>query len=119
MQKGKESMKVMSEFLDRVRHDRKIRRLLVAVTLCLSVVVALGVYWSLHTDGLAKTHTHAANCIGDVLICDQRDVQAHHHDASCYAPPLVCGIEAHTHTDACYDMANQRPSRNRWQAIWG
>lgn len=46
-----------------------------------------------HTDGC-----YPPNFVPE-LICGQQDIEEHRHSAECYR--LVCGMEEHTHSDAC------------------
>ncbi len=52
-------------------------------------------------------HIHNEDCIckGGELICSLVEQQSHTHNESCYKEESVlnCGIEAHEHTDECYD----------------
>ena len=91
-------IKNVPEFLNKISQRRQKRRIILLVTLCLSAAVALGVYWSLHTNGQAKT----GNVIHPTLICGQEEGENHHHTGKCYDPERSCGMTEHQHTEQCY-----------------
>ena len=119
----------MSEsMLRRILRDHQARRRSIALILCLSMVVSLGVFSGLRKDAVAKTytrvvlecpymaddaaqvvHTHNDDCYDEVgnLVCTLPELEAHTHGDECYTEvrTLVCGLEenpGHVHTDACY-----------------
>ena len=119
----------MSEsMLRRILRDHQARRRSIALILCLSMVVSLGVFSGLRKDAVAKTytrvvlecpymaddaaqvvHTHNDDCYDEVgnLVCTLPELEAHTHGDECYTEvrTLVCGLEenpGHRHTDDCY-----------------
>lgn len=49
-------------------------------------------------------HTHSEDCYDDAgeLICGQKESEGHQHTKLCYGTwELTCGLEEHTHTEAC------------------
>ena len=119
----------MSEsMLRRILRDHQARRRSIALILCLSMVVSLGVFSGLRKDAVAKTytrvvlecpymaddaaqvvHTHNDDCFDEVgnLVCTLPELEAHTHGDECYTEvrTLVCGLEenpGHRHTDDCY-----------------
>lgn len=57
-------------------------------------------------EGAAEPHTHTAACYQEerVLICQQEEAAAaeHQHTDECYEKALVCPLEEHQHSLACY-----------------
>ena len=59
-----------------------------------------------------KLHTHEGDCFEtredgtEVLVCTEMQVTEHAHTDSCFIPKTetvtVCGLEVHSHVDACY-----------------
>ena len=119
----------MSEsMLRRILRDHQARRRSIALILCLSMVVSLGIFSGLRKDAVAKTytrvvlecpymaddaaqvvHTHNDDCYDEVgnLVCTLPELEAHTHGDECYTEvrTLVCGLEenpGHRHTDDCY-----------------
>ncbi len=111
---------MVNTYIDRFRHQRRIRRRAAALMLALAVVVAGGVFWQLRYTGVAmanettcgcEEHTHDESCYETVLICGIEEGEAtegHAHDASCYETVqiLTCEqeeSEGHAHDEACFD----------------
>ena len=116
----------------RFLRNQESRRRMVGAILCLSILVALGVFAGLRKDAIAKTytiqvldcpyaregaepvaHVHNADCFDEEgnLVCALPELEAHVHDESCYSEVsvLICDLEEnqegenpHTHTDDCY-----------------
>ena len=80
----------------------------------LSLVVILGVFWSLKLTGITMAgdafcgmaeHVHSEQCLKGTLLCELQEVPAHVHSDACRGKALICGqeeSETHTHTDACW-----------------
>ncbi len=59
----------------------------------------------------SQGHAHTEACYGteSVLVCGQEEgvpSEAHVHTDACYEKKLVCGLEEHEHTLACYSDPN-------------
>ena len=119
---------MMESVLKRIERNRKERDRWIALVLCLSMIVSLGVFSGLRMDAIAKTytrvvlecpymeegaervvHTHNADCYDEYgnLACTLPELEAHTHSDACYLEntTLVCGLEenpGHRHTDDCY-----------------
>ena len=118
----------MNCVLKQVNKKRAERRRQIALLLCLSVLVPLGVCTGTPRTGIALSnsqvtlacpfmsegsepvaHMHNASCYNceGVLVCTLPERDAHTHTDDCYreGKELVCGLEenqGHAHTDACY-----------------
>ncbi len=118
----------MNCVLKQVNKKRAERRRQIALLLCLSVLVPLGVCTGTPRTGIALSnsqvtlacpfmsegsepvaHMHNASCYNceGVLVCTLPERDAHTHTGDCYreGKELVCGLEenqGHAHTDACY-----------------
>ena len=118
----------MNCVLKQVNKKRAERRRQIALLLCLSVLVPLGVCTGTPRTGIALSnsqvtlacpfmsegsepvaHMHNASCYNceGVLVCTLPEQDAHTHTDDCYreGKELVCGLEenqGHAHTDACY-----------------
>ena len=119
---------MMESLLKRIEKNRKEHRRWIALILCLSMVVSLGIFSGLRKDAIAKTytsvvlecpymaddapqvvHTHNDDCYDEYgnLACTLPELEAHTHGDDCYTEvkSLVCGLEenpGHVHSDACY-----------------
>ena len=104
--------------------NKKEKKKVALLALCLSLMVGAGTLAVLHLTGIAMTHeskvlechftgeaahTHNDDCYdGDGnLVCPLAERALHTHDDSCYTANtyLACGLEesaGHVHTDACY-----------------
>ncbi len=82
----------------KVRNEQKKDKRRLAVFLCLAVIVALGTAAALKMYGQAMSHKDKR------LICQ---VEAHQHTDQCYdGNKVICGYAdyiVHTHNDDCYD----------------
>ena len=119
---------MIESLLKRIERNRKEHDRLIALILCLSMVVSLGVFSGLRMDAIAKTytrvvlecpymaedtvqvvHTHNDDCFDEYgnLACTLPELEAHIHGDECFTEvkTLVCGLEetpGHVHSDACY-----------------
>ena len=119
---------MMESLLKRIERNRKEHERLVALILCLSMIVSLGVFTGFRKDAVAKTytqtvldcpyaaegaepvaHTHGTDCFDENnnLICTLPELEAHEHSDECFteSKTLVCELEenpGHAHTDECY-----------------
>lgn len=117
---------VMS-YLDRLKRDRSRQRKIGTMLVCLSLVVAAGVAWSLHMTGESQSaatycgleeHQHNEDCIEKVLVCGYGDEETtgislsktesdHVHTEACYETQttLTCTEDEHVHSEeaGCYD----------------
>ena len=121
----------MSEsLLRRILRDHQTQRRTLALILCLSMIVSMGIFTGLRKDAVAKTytrvvlecpyaaegaapvvHTHNDDCYDEYgnLACSLPEIEAHMHDDSCYTvvSKLVCGLEenpGHVHGEDCYTL---------------
>ncbi len=111
---------LVSTYAEKFKHTKRIRRRVISILAVLALIVSCGVFWELHSDGVAmanetfcgmEEHQHSEDCYETVLVCGKEESEGttgHTHDESCYedVPTLVCGLEEsedHTHTDACYE----------------
>ncbi len=108
---------IVNSYVERFKANHRKSRRMASLLLTLALVVAVGVFWQLHSTGIALTnetycgleeHTHNADCYEEVLVCGLEESESHTHDESCYETQtvLVCGMEeseAHVHDDSCYD----------------
>ena len=119
----------MSEsLLRRILRDHQAQRRTIALILCLSMVLSLGIFSGLRKDAIAKTytrvvlecpymakdapqvvHTHNDDCYDEYgnLACTLPELEAHTHGDDCFTEvkTLVCSLEenfGHVHSDACY-----------------
>ena len=79
----------------------------------LSLLVIMGVFWSLRLTGIGiageafcgkQEHVHSNQCQSRNLICPQEELPSHMHTESCLYKEFVCGQEEqqeHIHEDAC------------------
>ena len=91
------------------RHQRKlILRPLLAV---LSILVVFATAYMLILPGITLEkatvcgqleHVHNAGCYTPVLVCGIEESELHTHSEACYEKELTCGLEEHTHQDSCY-----------------
>lgn len=84
---------LVREYLSNVKSRRKRRRRITITIAVFAVLVVGSVVWSLARMGIAMT--------GDPKC----GVEEHTHSDACYTDTLVCGMEesaGHTHSDACY-----------------
>lgn len=108
----------------KLNKDKKSRQRAVTVLCLVLVCVALLVFWRMGKIGVAMTdrticgiteHTHDEHCVAErVLMCEDAD---HVHTDDCYATVWSCGLEAHSHTSACYpDRTADVESPETWEA---
>ncbi len=81
---------VLDSYVEKFRHMRRTRRRAVTILAALAFAVSCGVFWELHTDGVAmvnetfcgmEEHTHTDDCYyEEQLICKTPE---HTHDLSC------------------------------------
>ncbi len=92
----KEMRDIVRTYAERFRHERRVRIRTVFVLTVLALVVCAGVFWQLHTDGLA---------MADGTGCGMEEHE-HSAEAGCYeGDVLICGITEHVHTPEC--MTNE------------
>lgn len=85
---------LVREYLGELRGKQKKRRRVGMAVAAFAVIIVGGVIWGLIQSGIAMT--------GEVRC----GVEEHTHSDACYTGALVCGQEestGHTHTDACYE----------------
>ncbi len=119
---------MMESLLKRIERNRKEHTRLIALILCLSIIVSLGVFNGFRKNAVAKTytktvldcpyaadgaepvaHTHSTDCFDENrnLICKLPELEAHEHSDACWSESttLVCDLEenpGHVHTEECY-----------------
>ena len=107
--------KLVKDYLNELKKQRKRRRNAGIAMLLLAVLVVGGVMGILTRYGVAMTgdvvcgieeHTHVEECYKSELICGLAEDQGHTHGEACLSEPaLTCALEereGHTHGDACY-----------------
>lgn len=54
-------------------------------------------------------HTHGEGCYNEdgQLICTKAESSGHQHNQFCYGWELICELEEHTHTDACFPVTDE------------
>ncbi len=103
----------MSDYVQDMRKDKKIKQKIGVVVLALSLITALIVLWQMKLTGIAmagdahcgiEEHVHTAECEERVLTCTSVEGEAHYHTDGCYEvnSEITCGFDEHTHTDECY-----------------
>ncbi len=97
---------IVNTYVNRFLHEKSIRRRVVGVIVVLAVVVAGGVYWQLHSSGVAKVNE---------VYCGMEE---HTHSEDCYTDGvLTCDIPEHVHTAACLsDVTADVESASDWEA---
>lgn len=109
----------IQNYLSRLRKDRRRKKKAAAVLLCLSLMVAASVSWSLHMTGESQStetycgieeHRHSEACTKKTLICGFNESSAHGghtHSSDCYEErqTLICQQEEHSHSteSGCFD----------------
>ncbi|MCD7923055.1 MAG: CHAP domain-containing protein [Clostridiales bacterium] len=117
---------IVSTYVEKFIADHRKTRRIASLLLGLALLVSAGVFWQLHSTGIALTnetycgleeHTHSEECYEEVLVCGLEEGEDHTHDASCYEEQLVCGMEEHTHTMACMsDETADVETADDWEA---
>lgn len=113
--------RLVREYLDDLnRHQKKRRKIIVAVTLL--VVLVVGTIEGILTQyGVAMTdtprcgleeHTHTnEECMEKKLVCGQEEGGGHIHTDDCKGTPeLICGLEeseGHIHEEECYTVPEE------------
>ena len=81
----------------------------------LSLLVILGVFWSLKLTGITmagdafcghEEHVHSDACVTAELFCTQEEIPPHTHTEACLQTELGCGLEefpGHTHDESCLE----------------
>ena len=102
-------------YLKKADRQRHIHKHLQKIITALSMVVVLGVFWSLKLTGITMAgeafcgkseHIHTETCLQGVLLCQEPEVSGHTHDEACMERRLLCEqeeSEEHTHTDECWE----------------
>ena len=102
-------------YLKKADRQRHIHKHLQKIITALSMVVVLGVFWSLKLTGITMAgeafcgkpeHIHTETCLQCVLLCQEPEIPAHTHDEACMERRLLCEqeeSEEHTHTDECWE----------------
>ncbi len=129
---------IVNTYVDRFRHEKKVKIRLACILAALAAVVTVVVFWQLHYTGIAMTnevycgmeeHIHTDDCYEQVLVCgleESDDVcdedgnltqEGHVHTEDCYETQLTCGLEEHTHTIECMiDETADVETRADWEA---
>ena len=121
-------MTMNETLLKRILRAHRERRRMIALILCLSMIVSMGVFTGLHRNAIAKTytrqvldcpyaaegaervaHVHSTDCYDEngSLVCTLPEIEPHTHGDACYAETtsLICGMtesEGHQHDESCY-----------------
>lgn len=106
----------IAEYLVRLKKNKQKKRRFYAVVMLLSVVVAVGIEWTMRLDGHTlsedsfcgmEEHRHTDDCWEEKLVCDYEESQGHIHsvEQGCYEEQkLLNCTEEHEHTDECYTV---------------
>ena len=89
------------------------RNALRQITVFLSFVVVMGVFWGLKLTGITmageafcgiQEHQHDESCTAAQLVCQLQESEGHVHTEACIQKLVICAQEehpAHLHTDEC------------------
>ena len=103
-----------NDYFEKMNRGNTVRHVLRRIILCLSVVVILGVFWSLKLTGIGiageafcgkPEHVHDENCQPKTLICPLEETASHAHGEGCLLRALICPLEegsGHSHAEACF-----------------
>ena len=103
-----------NDYFEKMNRGNTVRHVLRRIILCLSVVVILGVFWSLKLTGIGiageafcgkPEHVHDENCQPKTLICPLEETASHTHGEGCLSRALICPLEegsGHCHEEACF-----------------
>ncbi|MCD7863212.1 MAG: LPXTG cell wall anchor domain-containing protein [Lachnospiraceae bacterium] len=108
---------IVNTYVEQFRADHRKARRMASLLLTLALIVIAGVFWQLHSTGIAMTnetwcglteHQHSEDCYEDVLVCGLEESEGHTHSEECYETQtvLVCGLEEseeHIHSESCYE----------------
>ena len=100
--------KLVKDYLNELSKQQKKRRKIgVAVTLLVVLVIGSVVGVACETAEGEGVHTHTEECYTDELVCGQEEGEGHIHTDECYEmiQELICGqeeSEEHAHTEECY-----------------
>lgn len=84
----------IDSFYEVIHKNTQKRRRMFSLLLVLSIFVTSGVVWILRGTGITMVN---------VELCG---IEAHTHTEECYEPTLICELQeddTHTHTDECYE----------------
>ena len=124
---------MMESLLKRIMRDHESQNRWIALVLCLSMLVSLGTFATLHKTAVAQTYTkqildcpYAAEGAASVahkhnddcrdengnLVCTLPEREAHTHSEECYTEirTLACGLEenpGHQHSDSCFETRRE------------
>lgn len=85
-------MKNVEMYIKERLRSKAVGRRVVALGCALSLLLSGGIFWKLHRTGSAETVPP--------VYCG---LEEHTHEDACVEKTLICGMgEAHTHSDACY-----------------
>ena len=104
-------------YVEKLKREKALWRRILCIVCVLSLLVAGGVFWQLHTVGVTKTdeadcglaeHVHDESCVEKRLVCTLSETQPHVHTDACGKTTetvLICekSDQPHIHTDECYE----------------
>ena len=122
-------MGIVERYLQKLKRKKRRLRHTAAVLTVLSLLVAIGVSWSLRQEGIAYAndtscgwveHVHKDSCLlQTTLICGAEADPEHVHTDLCYLQAYLCGYEEHIHSITCYSNPSADvESWLDWQAMF-
>lgn len=119
----------MENFWDQLNHSRQIRHHLRQIVTSLSIVVILGVFWSLKLTGIGiageafcgiEEHNHGEECLSRTQICTVGPDELHTHTDACYETIISCTRTEHIHAESCYsDITADLETSDDWEMLLG
>ncbi|MCD8109678.1 MAG: hypothetical protein LUE14_06215 [Clostridiales bacterium] len=117
---------IVNTYVEKFKADHRKTRRIASLLLALALLVTAGVFWQLHSTGIALTnetycgleeHQHSEDCYEEVLVCGLEENEDHTHTSDCYEEQLACGLEEHTHTAECMvDETADVETADDWEA---
>ena len=119
----------MENFWDQLNHSRQSRHHLRQIVTSLSIVVILGVFWSLKLTGIGiageafcgiEEHNHGEECLSRTQICTVGPDELHTHTDACYETIISCTRTEHIHAENCYsDITADLETSDDWEMLLG
>ena len=119
----------VEKFWEQLNRSRQTRHNLRQIVTSLSLVVILGVFWSLKLTGIGiageafcgiEEHTHGEECRFPILICTAGSDASHTHTDTCYELVESCGLQEHIHMESCYsDITADVETDDDWERSLG
>ncbi len=116
----------VSEFLSKLKMNKKHNIRLLTILMILSVIVSLNVFFALRKPGVTmagdadckiEEHIHTEECFEKRIICENID-SSHVHLEECSENILTCSKTEHTHSVSCYsDITADTETQLDWQKM--